>query len=91
MRMSARQIKKWRQTRQMGRSRFIWVRGVLGWGVPTAIFWSFLMAGTRADTSFIGYFVTGIVLFPVGGYFWGIWVWKNSECQYLSQRSRDAS
>ena len=24
-----------------------------------------------------------MILFPIGGYFWGIWVWKLSEKQYL--------
>lgn len=31
---------KWAKFRERGRSRFVWLYGVLGWGVSTAILFS---------------------------------------------------
>ena len=100
MRLSAEQIEKWGKTRHKGRRRFIWVRSVLGCGVPLTILWLFsalIVAGNRRginDQQAYDLIVntgTLIVLSLAGSYFWGTWVWKKSERQYLSQRSKDAS
>ncbi|MDY6977129.1 MAG: hypothetical protein SVW51_13060 [Pseudomonadota bacterium] len=34
---------KWAKTREKGKQRFVLANGVLGWGLPTAILWVFLM------------------------------------------------
>ena len=100
MRMSAKQIGKWGKTRHKGRRRFIWVRGVLGFGGTLTILWLFsavIAAGSRRginDQQAYDLIVntgTLIVLSLAGSYFWGTWVWKKSERQYLSQCSKDAS
>jgi len=91
MRMSQKQIEEWGKTRLMGRQRFIWVRGVLGWGFLTGILWSLVMSANQGFTSFPIFLAKGIILFPTGGYFWSVWVWKSSEQQYLSKNLKDAS
>ena len=44
MKMTEKQRERWAKTRQMGRVRFVWSAGVLGWGVTTAVTWSRFMA-----------------------------------------------
>ena len=54
---------------------FIIKRGVLGWGITTAILFSLLMSFVKQDATFLGTLATAIILFPIGGYFWGLWMW----------------
>ncbi|TVP64074.1 MAG: hypothetical protein EA342_17180 [Leptolyngbya sp. LCM1.Bin17] len=66
----------WAKTRQKGKTRFIVVQGALGWGIPTAVLWWVLMrvmSNTNANLPI------ALILFPVGGLFWGWWVWHMSE------------
>jgi hypothetical protein len=49
MAMSPKQLKKWAKTRQMGRARYIWLYGVLGWGLMTGVSWSVAMGAMRRD------------------------------------------
>ncbi len=79
---------KWEQTRQMGRNRFILFYGVFGWGVLTALLSTLWMYFLIRDDVLI-LFVTSIILFPIGGYFWGYYMWRLSEKkyrQYLEKR-----
>ena len=61
--------------------RFVWRQGVLGWGVTTALLWTALMCLMRAADEGLTlrlalvHLTAALVLFPVGGYFWGLWTW----------------
>ncbi|RMF07330.1 MAG: hypothetical protein D6762_07765 [Candidatus Neomarinimicrobiota bacterium] len=81
--MSEKQLAKWAEIRRMGRMKFIWFRGVLVWGVSTAILWSLFMMALPYFHELRPSLGTAIILFPIGGYFWGVWVWKFAEKQYL--------
>ena len=76
MKPDEKQIAQWHRVYKQGRSRFIWVRGVLGWGVPTAIVWSAIMAWSEGWTKFLQLLPIALITFPIGGYFWGAWMWK---------------
>lgn len=62
----------------IGRSRFIWTRGVLGWGVTTAVLFAAVMAWSREMN--LGMFLVtlgiALVLFPAGGFVWGALMWR---------------
>ena len=73
----------------MGRTKFIWLRGVVGWGIATALIWSLVMAAWHGFQTLPIYLGGAIILFPVGGYFWGVWVWRLSERQYLEATKKD--
>lgn len=74
----------WEALRATGRRRFVWGVGVLGWGVVNALLWAVtfeLVRGgfLRQSFSLAGWLkilATALVLFPAGGYLWGVWVWK---------------
>ena len=74
--------KRWEKTRAKGRKRFIWLHGVVGWGVTVAIFWSFWMGATRGWDQFPLLLSVALVAFPIGGYFWGAGMWRSFERRY---------
>lgn len=89
-------IARWERNRAMGRSVFIWRRGVFGWGVPAALLtiayqivqeqgfvWSLVMSQDLR---------TGIaiaaVVFPLCGYLFGRWLWTVGEENYARMTRR---
>jgi hypothetical protein len=68
----------WSDMQRMGKVRFVLVRGVLGWGLSSAIVWSGLMSagggGTVAE-----YLKRVILTFPIAGVIWGILMWAIYE------------
>ncbi len=80
-------VRKWKQIRSRGRTRFILVRGMLGWGGLTAAFWfAFMMANGNMPIKTI---MIGVVFFPLAGLLWGWWVWKISERQFNPDSSKN--
>lgn len=82
MSMRPKQFEKWTETRKMGRSRFIWLYGVLGWGLIAGVPWSVLMAFQQGWERLPYLFIAGITGFPIGGYFFAALIWKISEKKY---------
>ena len=79
---------KWERTRARGEKRFVWVNGVLGWGLVTAALFSIVMVMFR-DSS-IAMVPIAFLVFPVGGYFWGKIVWRIAEGQYAKDHGLPA-
>jgi hypothetical protein len=63
---------------RMGKVRFVLVRGVLGWGLSSAIVWSGLMSAGGGGT-FAEYLKRVILTFPIAGVIWGILMWAVYE------------
>ena len=105
------QFQKWEKTRQGGRTRFVWLYGVLGWGVTCGILfgalfgWLFpvMFRGVMSSLPTPGnvpsevsndalasatdgtgqvILVLSMILFPIGGYIFGAWMWKMTEKKY---------
>lgn len=73
-----------------GRNNFIWKRGVLGWGLGTAVLWSILMQVISPQEPLWLRPLIAVILFPIGGYVWGVWAWKLAEKKYSdSENSSD--
>ena len=76
------QREKWRKIQTHGKLRFVLLRGVLGWGLPTAIltrvadFYLFKEADTAPS-----WLVTPLI-FSVGGYLFGLLMWSRSEAYF---------
>lgn len=81
--MNERQARRWVKIRASGRDRFVWIYGVFGWGVSTGVLVSLVISFLNQWEGVLFYMALGLVLFPIGGYFWGRWVWWISEKQYL--------
>ncbi len=72
-------MERWMQVRARGKKRYIWRSGVIGWGVSTGILVGALnrLGGTSWVQS-----ASSLVLFPIGGYFWGLFMWHWMERQF---------
>lgn len=77
----------WAKLRTQGQRRFIWLSGVVIWGIGTALTWATLITWwenrfvwTRFPWERWGQLVVpALVLFPLGGYWWGRWMWKTID------------
>lgn len=77
-----REWRKWASIRARGSSRFILLAGVLGWGLPVAILWAAITSRMASVEEFASYLIPAIVLFPLGGYLWGLLMWKWMERRF---------
>ncbi|MDE2427150.1 MAG: hypothetical protein KGM99_00380 [Burkholderiales bacterium] len=84
-----KRLQRWANTRRKGLWRFILMNGVLGWGVTTAILWSIFMSMTSQNFDFKTRFPLALVIFPLGGIFWGYFVWRETEKLYQKQLSTE--
>ena len=79
-------IAKWEKIREKGKNQFIIKFGVIGWGIPTAILWGitmfFVTSGPKTFLKFVIWVGVALIVFPIGGYFWGLWMWWWSERWY---------
>jgi hypothetical protein len=80
--MTPKQAERWARVREKGRTRFVWIRGVFGWGIPVAVFWSIWMGWIQGWDRLWILTPLALVLFPIGGYFWGVVMWRKFESAY---------
>src|SRR5688572_22625109 len=83
-------IARWERNRAMGRSTFIWRRGVFGWGIPVALLT--IAYQVVQEQGFVWRLVmtqhlkTGIAIamlvFPLCGYLFGRYLWTTGEENY---------
>ena len=66
-------LARWEKIKQGGIWRFVFLRGVLGWGLPMGIFGIIFEHVSRKEEAAPWYFVIGICL--LGGFFWGLAMW----------------
>lgn len=74
-------ITRWAQVRRQGMVRFVLVRGVLGWGLTTALIYSLLMWGIAGANPRV-LLPLSLLLFPLGGLLWGAAMWWLLERKY---------
>jgi hypothetical protein len=88
MKMGQKQLASWAKTRQKGRTRYIWLYGVAGWGLATGVFWAVAMAAWQGWDRLPLLLPLALVAFPIGGFFFGRRMWNVFEEQF-QQASRD--
>ncbi len=73
----------WEKMMKKGKKRVVIQHGVLGWGIPSAILFTILMSVRDRSISFDGDFFSqlaiSLLMFGVGGIFFGMYVWKGVE------------
>lgn len=80
------QTTRWSQVRSQGRSRFIWYYGVLGVGVPIAIFKVFFdLFSWGAGFPVLDAILT-VVLLPIVGLLVGFLTWSISERRFQKRQ-----
>ncbi|EDS78389.1 hypothetical protein [Clostridium massiliodielmoense] len=73
---------------------FIIKHGILQWGIPIAIIYSFIMSFTERDLhkmAFISdYFLNNLIVscigFSIGGYLFGYFMWKRYKRTYKDKK-----
>lgn len=81
---------RWERNRAMGRSTFIWRRGVFGWGIPVALvtiaYQVVKEQGFVRQLLMTQHLKTGIgvamLVFPLCGYLFGRYLWTAGEENY---------
>jgi ABC-type multidrug transport system permease subunit len=85
--MKKQQREKWEKVRARGKKRFVFFNGIIGWGLPTAFLYTSAMTymdqgALEFNDAFYRLLLIAIVLFPIGGVVFGLWVWNWSERAY---------
>ncbi|QLE86316.1 hypothetical protein FLM48_15290 [Shewanella sp. Scap07] len=75
-------IDKWAVIRAKGKARFVMQHGVLYWGISTALMWSVIMHLIEPTEPLWVRPAVALVLFPLGGIFFGHFVWRSSEAKF---------
>ena len=77
-----RWAERWEEVRAFGRWRFIWMRGVIGWGAP----WGVLMLAWRwwedGMPPTLWTILTMAVVATGGGIAFGAFTWRSAERRY---------
>lgn len=73
-------LARWQKIREQGPLRFIVFRGMLGWGVTTALLWCGLMT-VFTEREFLPLLTAALIGFPIGGLIWGGAMWFMAERQ----------
>ena len=74
---------------EQGPLRFILIRGVLYWGVTTALIFSLIMTFISPDETFLEILSSAIITFPLGGIVWGaaMWWWMKRSIRLKRERA----
>jgi hypothetical protein len=83
--MNDKQFGYWPKTREMGRGRYTLIYGVLMWGIATGIGWAIVMAAMQGWDRLPFLLVGALILFPIGGIFWGRYMWRMMEARYQKE------
>lgn len=72
----------WAKFSKLGRSQYVLRYGVLAWGVPVAVLFVLSQGFLQGWTAAAFQAVPALILFPVGGLFYGRIMWSLYERQY---------
>jgi hypothetical protein len=69
----AERLARWERFKQGGIWRFVFLRGVLGWGLPMSIIGIIFEHVSRKEEALPWYLILGLCL--AGGFVWGLAMW----------------
>ncbi|MEK7855074.1 MAG: hypothetical protein AAB288_03215, partial [Acidobacteriota bacterium] len=78
---------RWALVRTQGKSRFVWYYGVLGLGVPIAIFKLCLDLSQRGGDFPVLSVLLNVLLLPICGLLVGVLTWSISERRYQQRHT----
>ena len=90
--MNQVQKERWEKARAKGRDHFVWMVGVLRWGIISGSVISTMMYLNRNawdinalfGMKYVSHLSFSLLLFSVFGYVWGRMVWSLTEKKYLA-------
>jgi hypothetical protein len=72
---------------RQGRSRFVLLYGVIGWGVPVAVGSALSEASNTGMPGFLRQLAIGLVVFPLFGILFGRWLWRSMLRKHEASRT----
>jgi hypothetical protein len=84
--MQNKQSNKWENTRKLGLFKFVLFYGVLYWGVTVGILWSVVMQLMNPIDPWYFRPLIALVLFPIAGIFFGLYMWNLNEKKFKSTK-----
>lgn len=78
-------IQPWERQRRSGKVRFIFMRGVLGWGFLTAFVVSIISWVKNSYTLSTDHLIVNFMICPLAGLFFGWRLWNRMERKYLDE------
>jgi hypothetical protein len=76
-----RKLKKWKTTRELGKSRYVIRKGMIGWAVPVGIFVTLFEIWLNGFSAVA--IIINAIIWPIAGYCVGVATWAISERRYL--------
>ena len=94
--MNQAQMERWKRVREKGKDNFIWMTGVLRWGLLVGLAYSFVIhlykhqwdVGSLWTMTFVSFASYCLLLFAIAGYFWGRVIWRMTEKRYLKEKNK---
>jgi len=87
--MTKREFARWKKLRSKGKKHFVLMHGVIGWGVVMAVampFVTWLLNSIDPDPlhppDHVKTVLLAFLIFPIGGYIWGAFIWSVMEKRY---------
>lgn len=82
-----RLFNKWEEIRAKGKNHYIWNYGVLRWGLFMFIAMTIAQSIKLSKADFtlkrvLVIILTNLILFPIGGYFFGLLTWRSYEKKF---------
>ena len=95
--MNQRQKNRWKLVREKGKDDFIWMTGVLRWGLVAGFVYSIVMhlyghqwdVGSLWSMTFVSFASFSLLFFAIAGYFWARVVWRMTEKRYLAEEEQE--
>lgn len=94
--MNQAQFERWQRVRAKGKDNFVWMNGVLGWGLATGLLYGVVMhlvkyegkLGSLWTMNFVTFLSSSLLIFAMGGYFWGRVVWNQTEKTFKKAKEK---
>ncbi|RYD40776.1 MAG: hypothetical protein EOP85_13710 [Verrucomicrobiaceae bacterium] len=86
--MTPDQARRWEQNRERGKTRYVLAWGVLAYGMPMVVFWSFFIRYTAPELGPGTVLITNLVIHLTCGFLLGILMWNGGERRYLKFKRR---
>jgi len=82
---------RWERARTGGQTRFMLLWGVLGWGVTAAILMQVVLHVFSSERASLANVILPLTVFPIGGIFWGVGMWRVMERKYRGRLQESSS
>jgi hypothetical protein len=83
--------KAWEKIRQRGKRSFAFRYGALGWGGFMVVFMTSATAFVEHKRLDWLYLLINVLLWPLAGYIWGLWMWRWLDEQFHGPTNRPPS